>query len=167
MDGEVRVSERLSMFDPSGELPARSAEIWAIVKPEAERIARAYWERYARSPELKRPISPEKMDGLVRRLLPYLEDRMARIADDAWADRVGGFVTASAAAGMSPTSLFSGVAAATDEASAIIAEAIGDDPVRTASLTRWLYIGSMIEIDVYAAHSEKLRRRDPGEQAGG
>ncbi len=160
MDGEVRVSERLAMFDPSGELPARLAEVWAIVQPDAARIARSYWERYARAPELDRPISPSKMDALVERLIPYLEERMVRISGNGWADTVGGFVAAAAAAGMSPSSLFAGIAAATEETQRLLEVTLPGDPAKLADLTRWMHLGSMVEIDVYAAHYESLRRRE-------
>jgi len=152
MDGEVRVSERLAMFDPSGELPARLAEVWAIVQPDAARIARSYWERYARAPELDRPISPSKMDALVERLIPYLEERMVRISGNGWADTVGGFVPSSR--------LFAGIAAATEETQRLLEVTLPGDPAKLADLTRWMHLGSMVEIDVYAAHYESLRRRE-------
>src|SRR4028119_2349045 len=63
--GDGRLGERLDMFDPSGTLPERAAEIWELVAPQREAIARAYWERYSRSPEVKRTIDTAKMEELV------------------------------------------------------------------------------------------------------
>lgn len=155
--GEVQVDERLAMFDPSGELPARSAEIWAIIAPQTERIARAYWDRYSRSPEVSRTISPVKLDQLIVRIRPYLEGRYLNLTDPQWTAIVGGYVASAARGGVSPTTLFAGVAAATEEARLILAEALADDPERLGELTKWLGLGAMVEMDVFAAQFERLR----------
>ncbi|HEY0116959.1 MAG TPA: methyl-accepting chemotaxis protein [Allosphingosinicella sp.] len=156
-EGAVRLEGRLDMFDPSGKLPERSAEIWSLISPEREAIARAYWERYGRSPEIKQAISPAKMDELVQRILPYLECRYERAADQGWADLAGTYVAAAAGSGISLTTLFSGVSAAGEAAAAALTRALHDDPARLAVLSNWLHIGAMLEMDVYSAHYDQLR----------
>ena len=156
---EVRLEGRLGMFDPSGALPEHSAEIWSLISPQREKIARAYWERYSCSPEVTRSIDAAKMDELVQRLLPYLETRYLSLRDQRWSDLAGGYVAAAANAGISLTTLFSGVAAAGEAATAVLADALPAEPERLARLTKWLNLGSLLEMDVYAAHYDQLRSR--------
>lgn len=165
--GDVRVSSRLAMFDPSGQLAERSAEIWSLLKPHAERIARAYWERYAQSPEVRRAVTPDKVDELARRIIPYLDDRYTRLSSESWAETVGTYVLNAAKANVTATTLCAGVTAATAEASAILIDALADDPMRANTLTRWLHLASMLEMDVFAAHYERLRGEQERERRSG
>jgi methyl-accepting chemotaxis protein len=157
---EIRLDERIGMFDPSGELPGRLAEIWGLIAPQAEAVARAYWERYAQSSKIDRDVTPQKMDELIARIIPYVEGRYRNLADPAWVETVAGYVAAAAKSGVRATILFAGVAAATERASHVLAEALADDPQRLIILTRWLHLSSLVEMDVFAAEYEKLRQRE-------
>jgi methyl-accepting chemotaxis protein len=156
---QVLLEKRLEMFDPSGALPDRTIEIWGLISSQREVIARAYWERYSRSPEVTRKIDQSKMEELAQRLLPYLELRYLNMRDQRWADLAGSYVEAAARAGISLTTLFSGVAGACDAAISLLETALRTDPVRLAHLVRWLNLAALLEMDVYAAHFDQLRSR--------
>ena len=74
------------MFDTDGRLEESCREIWALIEPEKRAIARAYWERYAQSDEIARPISPEKLDELTDRIVPHIDAKHGALADPAWVE---------------------------------------------------------------------------------
>ena len=67
-NGEVLVAERVRLFDGDGRLAEDCAEIWGLIKQDLNAIARAFWERYASSPDVSTPISAEKFEELVQRI---------------------------------------------------------------------------------------------------
>ena len=88
MNGEsgIDLQRRIRMFDTDGRLEESCREIWALIEPEKRAIARAYWERYAQSDEITRPISPEKMDELTDRIVPHIVAKHAAFGDPAWVE---------------------------------------------------------------------------------
>ena len=49
---DVDLKTRIRMFDPDGTLEADCREIWTLILPEKEKIAREFWVEYGRSPAL-------------------------------------------------------------------------------------------------------------------
>ena len=161
---EVRLERRIGMFDVSGRLQADCAEIWTLISPHQEQIARAYWERYRRSPDIKRPISDAKMEELIQRLLPYLGARYSRIGEHGWVELAGTYVEQATKAGISLTTLFSGIAAAADRAHQLLEQAVGSDRPRAIQLAASLHAGTMLELDVFSAHYDLLRSQGERER---
>jgi methyl-accepting chemotaxis protein len=158
-DERVQLEGRIRMFDADGRLAQDCAEVWRLIGPQSEVIARAYWERYARSPEVKRTIDAAKMDELVRRILPYLEARYGNVGHPRWVEIAGDYVAAATRAGVSLTTLFSGVVAATETTQTLLAEALADEPERLPALARAVSSASLLGVDVFAAHHDLLRTR--------
>ena len=163
---EVRVEDRIALFDPDGRLAADCAEIWSLIREEAPAIARAFWAQYARSPEIVQPIGEEKLDHLGRRIVPYIENKYGNIRGQSWADNVREYVRAAAAAKVSLTTLYAGIAAGSSVAHDALARALSADPQRFATLSRSLNQASLLEMDVYAAHFDLLRSRAERESRG-
>ena len=156
-DEEVRLDGRIEMFDVDGDLEANCAEVWDIVAPDKEKIARAYWTQYGRSPELKRPISAAKLEELVQRILPYLEARYSNLGDPRWVEIACTYVESANKAGISLTTLFSGVAAAAHETQRLLAEATSGQPERHAKLANAVTRAAVLEVDIFTAHHDVLR----------
>ena len=156
-DEEVRLEGRIEMFDLSGELVGRCAEIWRHVSGEAEAIARAYWTQYARSSEVKQPIGAKKMDELVQRLIPYLTARYTTLGDRRWVELAGSYVEAASKAGVSLTTLFSGISAASDYTQKTLAKALAADPETLQKLQAAQHATTILELDVFAAHNDSMR----------
>jgi methyl-accepting chemotaxis protein len=154
---QVRLDGRIEMFDPNGTLAAQCAEIWQMIRGDRERIAKAYWVQYARSPELGRNIDAAKMDELVARVIPYLESRYSNLRDPRWVEMAGGFVAAASKAGVSLTTLFAGIAAAAHEAQGLLAALVANQPERHAPLANALTQATVLEMDVFVAHHDALR----------
>jgi methyl-accepting chemotaxis protein len=154
---KVRLEGRIEMFDPTGRLAEHCAEIWQLIRPQGEVIARAYWTQYARSPELSRPIDKDKLEELVGRVLPYLESRYSNLRSAEWVETAGGFVAAATRANVSLSTLFAGIAAAAHAAQGLLAAAVADQPERHATLAKALTQATVLEVDVYVAHHDALR----------
>jgi methyl-accepting chemotaxis protein len=154
----VRISERIGRFDPDGQVAQSYTEIWALIGPRAIEIARAFWTHYAAAPDVE-AIPAAKVEELAERTIAYMEARFTRLGEQAWADIVGRYVERAAGANVSLTSLVAGIAAGADKAHHVLAEALGDDPQRLAALGRSLTRGTLLEVDVYAAHYDRLRKQ--------
>jgi hypothetical protein len=48
MAADVRLSERLRIFDVDGSLARTSREVWAVIEPEIRAISEAYWQQWLR-----------------------------------------------------------------------------------------------------------------------
>ena len=59
---------------------------------------------------------PHKLDELTRRITPYIEAKYARLDDPAWVATAGQYVATAAAADVSLTTLFAGIAAGAQQA---------------------------------------------------
>jgi methyl-accepting chemotaxis protein len=157
---QVRLDGRIQLFDGDGALAARCAEIWTLISPKADAIARAYWEQYAQSPEVVRTLDERKLDELAQRILPYLSARYSRLGDPRWVEIAGDYVAAADKAGVSLTTLFSGIAAAAHEAQRLLHEALHGEPERHAALANALTRATILEVDVFAAHHDRLRQHE-------
>ena len=54
----VTIDERIGMFDSQGTLREQAREVWNLVEPQVESVARAFWTRYAQSPDTWSPQTP-------------------------------------------------------------------------------------------------------------
>ena len=155
----VELQERLKLFDPDGTLAADCREIWSLIEPEKEEVARQFWIEYARAPDLPFPIDEAKIEALTQRIIPYVEAKYARIADPAWVEMAGQYVAAATAAGIPLTTLFAGIAAASNKGQEIAGRKLREDFERQMRLGKAATRATLIEVDVYSAHFERLRAR--------
>lgn len=84
---EIELKSRIKLFDPDGSLSEACREIWALIEPAKEAIAREFWLEYGRAPELKTPLSESKIGEMVQRITPYLEMRHLNLHSREWVDR--------------------------------------------------------------------------------
>ena len=154
---EIDLGRRIRMFDTDGRLEESCREIWALIEPEKAAIARAYWERYAQSDEITRPITPDKLDELTARIVPHIEAKHGALADPEWVDMTRGYVEAATRANISLTTLYSGITACGQAVQDSLVRALPDDPERLARLNRAVMALTALEIDVFSAHYDVLR----------
>jgi methyl-accepting chemotaxis protein len=168
---EVEIKGRIKMFDPDGSLAADCREIWTLIEPEKEAITREFWVGYGRAPELKSPLSESKISEMTQRIIPYLEMRHLDLHSREWVERGGQHVSAATAAGVPLTAIFAGSAALSAAAQRVIVEKTIDDPERCVRLVAAFTRVTLLEVEVYAAHYDRLcaiaeseRRRAQGEE---
>jgi len=154
-EGDLR--RRIGMFDTDGRLEESCREIWAIIEPDKRAIARAYWERYARSDEIARPIPPEKIDELTERIVPHIEAKHGALADPQWVEMTRGYVEAATRASISLTTLYSGITACGQAVLDAVVRACSGEPERLTRLARAVLALTALEIDVFSAHYDTLR----------
>ena len=154
---EADLRRRIRLFDTNGRLEEDCREIWALIAPQKREIARAYWERYAQSDEVDRPIGAEKMEELTDRIIPHIEAKHGQLADPRWVNMTRGYVEAATRANISLTTLYSGITACGQAVQDAIMRALPDDAERAARLVRATTALTALEIDVFSAHYDVLR----------
>ena len=155
--GEIRIADRLPLFDGNGKLADNCREIWTLLEPQGMRVARVFWRHYFASPEVTQEVSEDELEALAERVLPYLKRRYAQLEDQRWVDMAGKHVASAAGAGVSISALFASLAAASCEGQIVVCGQIGGDTERLARLaTAWVQ-ATLLEADVYAAHYDRLR----------
>ncbi len=161
---DVRLEGRIELFAADGDLVADAREIWSLIGPESDKIARMFWVQYARSSEVTQEIKGDKLDELTRRIVPYIEAKYSNLADPAWVETAGAYVAAAAAADVSLTTLFAGISAGAQVAHDILIHGLADAPDRLARLGKALTQATILEVDVFSAHYDALRRRGERER---
>src|ERR1044072_5423446 len=167
MAGDVRQEDvadwarRIAMVDTDGRLEESCREIWALVEGEKRAIARAYWERYARSDEIVRPTPPDKLEELTDRIIPHIEAKHGALSDPRWVDMTRGYVDAATKANISLTTLYSGITACGQAVQDALNHALpaAADSEKLARLSRAVIALTALEIDVFSAHYDVLRTR--------
>ena len=164
-DDEVRLDERILAFDRDGTLESDCREIWALIEPDKEKVARQFWVEYARSPNLPTPLDEAKIDALTQRIIPYVEAKYNELRDPKWVETVGQFVTAACGANVPLTTLYAGIAAAANVGQEIVANKVQDQAVRNR-LNNAFTRATLLEVDIYGAHYDRLRSIAQRERRG-
>ncbi len=156
---EAELKDRIALFEVDGDLETECREIWSLIEPEADKTARQFWVQYARSPEVKTPISPDKLDELTARILPYLEAKYSNLGDPKWTEMAGEYVALAAGAGISLTTLFAGISAGAQVGHDILIRALSEDQERLLRLGRALTQATILEVDAFSVHYDLLRKK--------
>jgi len=156
-DDEIGLSERIALFDPEGTLVADCREIWSLIEPEKVEVARQFWLEYARAPNLPFELDDAKIDELTQRIIPYVEAKYSNIGDAGWVEMAGQYVAAATGAHIPLTTLFAGIAAASNKGQEIAGRKIRDDFERQLRLGKAATRATLLEVDIYGAHFDRLR----------
>jgi len=160
----IDLERRIRMFDTDGRLEASCREIWVLIEPAKREIARAYWQRYAQSDEVTRPIPPEKIEELTDRIVPHIEAKHGALSDPLWFNMTRGYVESATKANISLTTLYSGITACGQAVQEALNRALPRDPAKLARLSHAVIALTALEIDVFSAHYDVLRTRGERER---
>ena len=61
----VDIESRFGLFDQDGSLAGLGREIWALIEPDAEQVARAFARQYVQSYNPGQPIDPAREAELI------------------------------------------------------------------------------------------------------
>ncbi len=156
---EIDLGRRIRMFDTDGRLEESCRELWVLIEPAKREIARAYWERYAQSDEVTRPIPADKIEELTDRIVPHIEAKHGALADPKWVDMTRGYVESATKANISLTTLYSGITACGQAVQQALERALPKDPAKLARLSHAVIALTALEINVFSAHYDVLRTR--------
>jgi methyl-accepting chemotaxis protein len=155
--GGIDLAARIRTFDPEGTLEEECREIWSLIEDGKEAVARQFWIEYARAPNLPFKLDEEKIDGLTQRILPYVEAKYRNVADPKWVEMAAQYVAAATGAQVPLTTLFAGIAAAASKGQEIAGRKIRDDFERMERLGKASTRATLLEVDIYGAHYDRLR----------
>lgn len=150
-------AERIALFDPSGTLEADCREIWTLIEDEKEEVAREFWREYARSPDVPFSLDEARIADLSRQIVPYVEAKYANLRDPRWVEIAGQFVATATATKVSLTTIYASLAAASNKGQEIAGRKIGTDVERQIRLSKAATRATLLEVDVYGAHYDRLR----------
>jgi len=159
MDNDYDLPRGLRFYDSSGDLPARSADLWTKISHAELEIAREFWRRYRVSEELKQGIPDGQLEVLATRIVPYLRDKFARLADPAWVGMARDYVGQALAAKLSLSTLLAGLNAETEAAYAAIRATITDEAELVVAC-RTLSEVEAIEVDAFVFHAVAITRAE-------
>jgi methyl-accepting chemotaxis protein len=171
--GEYDLARSLKLYDTGGDLPERARELWKLIGDDAIVLAREFWRRYARSPEVKDTISDTKIEQLSKRIIPYINDKFDRLDQPEWPRQAHEFVAKALETGLSLSTLLAGLNAETEAAYAALRANVSDER-EAVRLARALSEIQAIEIDCFIHHgivvtrkeSEQIQQRHAGEFNG-
>ena len=98
----------LALYDPEGDLAARARDLWTRLEPESIDMAREFWRRYARSPELATPFDHNRLEDFSVKLRLYVEMKFARIDHPEWTTKARIYVERAFASGLTLSTLLAG-----------------------------------------------------------
>ena len=158
--GPVMNAQRFAMFDGKGDLVENARELWSVIEDDVHRVARSFWIRYLRSPEVDTRVDEAKLESLTRRIFPYLKRMLTDSSGEDWVETAGEYVAMAFEARISTTSMFSGISGQAEAMHDILVERLSDDPARLARMIKTVTQVTILEMEVFAAHFDRLRQRD-------
>jgi len=159
VNGEFDLVAALRLYDTAGDLPQRSRELWKVISEEAPEMAREFWRRYARSPEVEGNFDEAKIEQLAKRITPYIGSKFDRIESREWTVQSNEWIEQALGAGLSLSTLLVGINAETEAAYACLRRKVADE-ASLVVFARTLSEVQALEIDCFIHHAMLITRRD-------
>jgi len=158
-NGEYDLTRSLRLYDTIGDLPERARELWTIISGDAKEMAREFWRRYAKSPEVTDRFDDAKIEQLADRIVPFITAKFERLENPEWTSQAQGYVASALGAGLTLSTLLVGINAETEAAYAALRRQVSGeaDQVRFA---RALSEIQAIEIDAFIHHAITITRKE-------
>jgi methyl-accepting chemotaxis protein len=157
--GEYDLARSLRLYDTGGDLPDRGRELWKLIGDDAIMLAREFWLRYSRSPEVHDSFDEAKIEQLSKRIIPYITDKFDRLEQPEWNRQAHDFVAQALGAGLSLSTLLAGLNAETEAAYAALRAKVSDER-ELIRLARALSEIQAIEIDCFIHHGISITRKE-------
>jgi methyl-accepting chemotaxis protein len=158
-NGNYDLPRGLRLYDSNGDLPERARALWAIIEDDALEMAREFWRRYARSPEVTQPIDAAKIDELAARIVPYIANRYARVDQPEWTTQARNYVERALTHGLTLSTLLAGVSAETEAAFVALRGKVADEAQQIAH-ARTLSDLQALEVDAFIHHAISITRAE-------
>ncbi|HET9355253.1 MAG TPA: methyl-accepting chemotaxis protein, partial [Sphingomicrobium sp.] len=156
-NGEYDLGRGLTLYDTAGNLPTRARELWELIGGDSIELAREYWRRYARSPEVRESFDDQRIERLANKILPYVTSKFERIEDPAWTIQAREYVESALASGLTLSTLLAGLAAQTEAAFAVLRRSVGNDE-ELVGFARTLSEVQAVEVDCFIHHAIAITR---------
>ncbi len=171
--GERSARERIANFDADGAIAAHHRDLYALIAPQFEGIARNFWITLLGRPEaaaLRAAVTPAMVDARVSRDMRYLEAKFGRPFDDDWMHGAAERMAEAVAAGLPANPVLASLTLCHSDILARLRVALGADVERLARLAdvnmRLSAIEAKIVLLWYGAHQAERERGARREQSG-
>jgi methyl-accepting chemotaxis protein len=158
-NGDYDLVRGLRLYDTSGDLPVRARELWAQIGADGIEMAREFWRRYARSPEVQEQFDDAKIEKLAERILPYIAAKFEHIDRPEWTGQAQTYVEKALNGGLTLSTLLAGVTAETEAAFVAIRRQVRSEEEQV-QLARTLSEIQSIEIDCFIHHAITITRKE-------
>ena len=158
-DSTYDLARGLRLYDTDGDLPGRSRELWGHIQHAGVDMARDFWRRYARSPEVRESFTDAKIEELAKRIVPYIASKFEHLDQPDWTEQARDYVERALASGLTLSTLLAGVAAETEAAFVALRGAVTSeaDMIRFA---RTLSDIQTLEVDAWIHYAMTITRRE-------
>ena len=161
-NGEYDLARSLHLYDTAGDLPSRSRELWQLIGGDAIVLAREFWRRYAKSPEVTDRFNDAKIEQLAGKIVPFIGSKFERVDQPQWTRQAHDYVARALDSGLTLSTLLAGLNAETEAAYGLLRSKLTDEQ-ELVRLARTLSEIQAIEIDCFIHHAITITRRE-GEQ---
>ncbi|MGN6279282.1 MAG: methyl-accepting chemotaxis protein [Sphingomonas sp.] len=151
MAAQVRLSERLRIFDFDGSLADASRAVWTVIEPEIRSVSDAYWQQWLRCFADEREWAPHETQKMIDLGCAFLEKRFLATAERGWVESIARSVEAAYIAEVQPEALLSMINASDRAALDILMRRVGRDDDRLPALIDTLMRLSAMEGDITVA----------------
>jgi methyl-accepting chemotaxis protein len=158
-NGEYDLARSLRLYDTSGDLPQRARELWAIISADAKEMAREYWRRYAKSPEVRDRFDESRIEQLADKIVPFIHSKFEHIERSEWTSQAQDYVARALSAGLTLSTLLVGINAETEAGYAALRNRVTDEQ-QLVRFARTLSEIQAIEIDCFIHHAITITRRE-------
>jgi methyl-accepting chemotaxis protein len=121
---EYDLHRALRFFDPDGSLAERALEVWELIAPAEERIARGFVNRYYNSPDVEQQPDEAVLNRVTEQLVLYLRDKYLRLRRPEWINTVKDNLEGALSHGMSFSALIYSVGGETETAIDVLCETL-------------------------------------------
>jgi len=158
-NGSYDLARGLRLYDVGGDLPERARALWAIVQDDATEMAREFWRRYARSPEVHEQFDEARIDQLAQRIVPFITNKYERLDKEEWTEQARDYVESALTSGLTLSTLLAGITAETEAAFVAIRGKVVDDEGQVR-FARTLSEIQAIQIDCFIHHAITMTRKE-------
>jgi len=157
--GEYDLARSLKLYDVGGDLPKRSRELWQLFGDKAIALAREFWLRYSKSPEVRDHFDDAKIERMSQKIMPYIASKFDQLDRPDWTVQAQAFVARALDSGLTLSTLLAGLNAETEAAYALLRAEVSDER-ELVRLARALSEIQAIEIDCFIHHGINITRRE-------
>jgi methyl-accepting chemotaxis protein len=151
----------LRVFDSVGDLAGRAAALFEHIRGSELELARAFWDRYGKSAEVREPFSASRRASLEEGMAAYFRRKYTAIDQPQWVAEARPYVEQAMASGVSLSTMFMSLSAETETVFALIRETV-DDRDEQLALMRTSGDIEMFQIDVFVHHALSIARAESG-----
>ena len=151
MAANVRMSERLRLFDSDGSLTAASRDVWAVIEPDIRDISNAFWQQSLLCLSDGRVWAPHETEKMIDLGVDFLRMRFLKTNERGWVESIARSVAAAYVSGVEPEALLSMINASDRAALDSLMHRVERNDAKLPTMIDTLFRLSAMESDITVA----------------